>query len=127
MDIVYYENARRAATKNVDDTIRQALARTVNGRAIQVTPCRFRVGTRDVVTHNKLMMIDGFYDDDITPRRLHGQRELHVHGERGRRVRPHLRPAIHDRYLSCVLRAAQRLQAVGVHTRKTRSWSASVE
>ncbi|MGP4093746.1 phospholipase D-like domain-containing protein [Nonomuraea sp. KM90] len=68
VDIVYYENAAGAASKNVDDTIRQTLARTVNGRAVQVTPCRFRVGTRDVVTHNKVMMIDGFYDDDITPR-----------------------------------------------------------
>ncbi|MGP3954468.1 phospholipase D-like domain-containing protein [Nonomuraea sp. 3N208] len=68
IDIVYYENATGATSKNVDDTIRQTLAKTVNGRTIQVTPCRFRVGTRDVVTHNKVMMIDGFYDDDITPR-----------------------------------------------------------
>ncbi|MFG1702815.1 phospholipase D-like domain-containing protein [Nonomuraea sp. M3C6] len=67
VDIVYYENAPGDA-KNVDDTIRQTLAKTANGRSIQVTPCRFRVGTRDVVTHNKVMMIDGFYDDDITPR-----------------------------------------------------------
>jgi phosphatidylserine/phosphatidylglycerophosphate/cardiolipin synthase-like enzyme len=65
IDIVYYENSSRT----VDDTIRQVLARTAsNGKKIKVTPCRFRVGTRDVVTHNKVMMTDGFYDDDITPR-----------------------------------------------------------
>ncbi|GAA2856911.1 phospholipase D-like domain-containing protein [Nonomuraea rubra] len=100
VDIVYYENAAGAATKNVDDTIRQALARTVNGRAIQVTPCRFRVGTRDVVTHNKLMMIDGFYDDDITPRVYTGSANFtYMENADDAFVRISGR-AIHDRYLS---------------------------
>ncbi|MGW3350637.1 phospholipase D-like domain-containing protein [Nonomuraea rubra] len=100
VDIVYYENAAGAATKNVDDTIRQALARTVNGRAIQVTPCRFRVGTRDVVTHNKLMMIDGFYDDDITPRVYTGSANFtYMENADDAFVRISGR-AVHDRYLS---------------------------
>ncbi|MEV0590019.1 phospholipase D-like domain-containing protein [Nonomuraea cavernae] len=67
IDIVYYDNAP-GDDRNVDDTVRQVLAQPANGRYIQVTPCRIRVGSRDVVPHNKLMMIDGFYDDDITPR-----------------------------------------------------------
>ncbi|MFD0466933.1 phospholipase D-like domain-containing protein [Nonomuraea thailandensis] len=100
VDIVYYENAAGATTKNVDDTIRQALARTVNGRAIQVTPCRFRVGTRDVVTHNKLMMIDGFYDDDITPRVYTGSANFtYMENADDAFVRISGR-AVHDRYLS---------------------------
>jgi phosphatidylserine/phosphatidylglycerophosphate/cardiolipin synthase-like enzyme len=68
VDVVHYENASNDTTKNVDATIRQVLNSTVNGRRIQVTPCRIPAGSRSVVVHSKVMMIDGYYDDDITPR-----------------------------------------------------------
>ncbi|WP_219505439.1 phospholipase D-like domain-containing protein [Nonomuraea ceibae] len=62
VDVVYNDGSA------VTTAIREELAKTVNGRRIQLTPCRFTVGGRSVVPHAKLMMIDGFYDDDITPR-----------------------------------------------------------
>ncbi|MBF8192082.1 phosphatidylserine/phosphatidylglycerophosphate/cardiolipin synthase family protein [Nonomuraea sp. K274] len=68
VDVVFYENAANDDTKNVDATIRQVLNTTVNGRKIQVTPCRIPAGSRSVAMHSKVMMIDGYYDDDITPR-----------------------------------------------------------
>ena len=61
VDLVHYGG-------NLDATVRAELARTVNGRTVDVTPCRITVGNRSVVPHLKLMMTDGFYDDDITPR-----------------------------------------------------------
>lgn len=68
VDLVHHENAPGSTPLKVDAAVRAELARTVNGRRVQVTPCRFTVGNRSVVPHTKLMMIDGFYDDDITPR-----------------------------------------------------------
>ncbi|MGP3933512.1 phospholipase D-like domain-containing protein [Nonomuraea sp. KM88] len=68
IDIVFYENAGNAM-ENVDSEIRKILGTTAsNGKKMQVTPCRFTVGSRSVVPHTKLMLLDGFYDDDITPR-----------------------------------------------------------
>ncbi|NRQ32005.1 hypothetical protein HII36_09150 [Nonomuraea sp. NN258] len=101
VDVVHYENAAGATTKNVDDTIRQTLAKTVNGRAIQVTPCRISLGTRGgIVPHTKLMMVDGFYDDDITPRVYTGSANFtYMENSDDAFVRISGR-AIHDRYLS---------------------------
>ncbi|MEU6715800.1 phospholipase D-like domain-containing protein [Nonomuraea sp. NPDC046802] len=66
IDVVFYDDG---AHSHVTDYIRGILARRAsNGKYIQVRPCRFTVGTRAVVPHTKIMMIDGFYDDDITPR-----------------------------------------------------------
>jgi phosphatidylserine/phosphatidylglycerophosphate/cardiolipin synthase-like enzyme len=66
IDVVFYDESAR---KNVTQAIRDILARPAsNGKYIQVRPCRFAVGSRSVVPHTKIMMIDGFYDDDITPR-----------------------------------------------------------
>ncbi|MFC7585191.1 phosphatidylserine/phosphatidylglycerophosphate/cardiolipin synthase family protein [Nonomuraea antimicrobica] len=68
VDVVHYEDDPTDATKSVDATVREVLGRTVNGRRIQVTPCRIPAGSRSVGVHSKVMMIDGYYDDDITPR-----------------------------------------------------------
>ncbi|MGW0802421.1 phospholipase D-like domain-containing protein [Nonomuraea sp. NPDC002799] len=66
IDVVYYDES---AHSNVTDHIRAKLAQPAsNGKYIQVRPCRFAVGSRSVVPHTKIMMIDGHYDDDITPR-----------------------------------------------------------
>ncbi|MFC4116737.1 phospholipase D-like domain-containing protein [Nonomuraea zeae] len=66
IDVVFYDES---AKKNVTQYIRDILARPAsNGKYIQVRPCRFTVGSRSVVPHTKIMMIDGYYDDDITPR-----------------------------------------------------------
>lgn len=66
IDVIFYDEP---AHKMVTDYIRGLLARRAsNGKYIQVRPCRFTVGDRSVVPHTKIMMIDGHYDDDITPR-----------------------------------------------------------
>ncbi|MFC5833858.1 phospholipase D-like domain-containing protein [Nonomuraea insulae] len=66
IDVVYYDDPE---SRNVTEYVRTLLARQAsNGKYIQVRPCRFTVGNRSVVPHTKLMMIDGYYDDDITPR-----------------------------------------------------------
>ncbi|MEW9547379.1 phospholipase D-like domain-containing protein [Nonomuraea sp. NPDC050783] len=63
IDVVFYDG------DGVTSAIRERLAaKASNGKSIQVTPCRFAVGDRSVVTHTKIMMIDGSYGDDITPR-----------------------------------------------------------
>ncbi|TYB51611.1 hypothetical protein FXF51_53125 [Nonomuraea sp. PA05] len=99
VDIVYYDNRPQDA-KSVDDTIRSILATTVNGRTIQVTPCRCTVGTREVVTHNKLMMIDGFYDDDITPRVYTGSANFTALENADDAFLRISGRAVHDQYLS---------------------------
>ncbi|WP_336212394.1 phospholipase D-like domain-containing protein [Nonomuraea sp. LPB2021202275-12-8] len=100
VDLVYYEDAAGATTKHVDDTIRAELAKTVNGRRIQVTPCRFRAGTQWVVPHTKLMMTDGFYDDDITPRVYTGSANFtHLENADDAQLRISGRD-VHSRYLS---------------------------
>ncbi|GAA2205989.1 hypothetical protein GCM10009850_014470 [Nonomuraea monospora] len=99
VDIVYYDNRPQDA-KNVDDTVRSILATTVNGRTIQVTPCRFTVGTREVVTHNKIMMIDGFYDDDITPRVYTGSANFTALENADDAFLRISGRAVHDQYLS---------------------------
>lgn len=94
VDVVYYQN-------NMDDTIRAELARTAsNGLRIQVTPCRFTAGDRSVVPHTKLMMTDGFYDDDITPRVYTGSANFtHLENADDSIVRISGRD-VHDQYLS---------------------------
>ncbi|TDD24880.1 hypothetical protein E1294_04105 [Nonomuraea diastatica] len=100
IDIVFYENAS-GDTKNVDGDIRVILAkRASNGKYMQVTPCRFTVGSRSVVPHTKLMMLDGFYDDDITPRVYTGSANFsHLENADDAWLRIAGRD-LHDQYLS---------------------------
>lgn len=98
VDLVYYKSAD--GTGNADATVRAELARTVNGRRIQVTPCRFTVGNRSVVPHLKLMMTDGFYDDDITPRVYTGSANFtHLENADDAQIRIAGRE-VHSQYLS---------------------------
>lgn len=49
------------------------------GGNIQLTRCNFNVGPgRDIRTHNKYMLIDGAYDDDIVPRVFTGSHNYAV-------------------------------------------------
>lgn len=98
VDLVYYKSAD--GTGNADATIRAELAKTVNGRRVQVTPCRFTAGGRSVVPHLKLMMTDGFYDDDITPRVYTGSANFtHLENADDAQIRISGRD-VHTEYLS---------------------------
>ncbi|MFG1942272.1 phospholipase D-like domain-containing protein [Nonomuraea sp. NPDC048826] len=98
VDLVYYKSSD--GTGNADATIRAELAKTVNGRRVQVTPCRFAVGSRSVVPHLKLMMTDGFYDDDITPRVYTGSANFtHLENADDAQIRISGRD-VHTQYLS---------------------------
>lgn len=69
IDIVHYEDSANDPVKSVDADVRKILAtQASNGKYMQVTPCRVPVDGRAVTIHTKVMMTDGFYDDDIEPR-----------------------------------------------------------
>ncbi|MFY1690389.1 phospholipase D-like domain-containing protein [Plantactinospora sp. WMMB782] len=49
------------------------------GSNVQLTKCHYNVGPgRDIRTHNKYMIIDGAYDDDIVPRVFTGSHNYNV-------------------------------------------------
>ncbi|WP_154814795.1 phospholipase D-like domain-containing protein [Actinophytocola xinjiangensis] len=82
IDIVHLEDAKEPPS-SVDTAIRTILGMPAsNGKLIQMTPCRFQVPTNSlwVVPHTKVMMVDGFYDDDIVPRVYTGSANF-VHQE----------------------------------------------
>jgi len=65
VDVVYSE---------INDAVRNAL-----GNNIQLTRCNYNVGPGlDVRTHNKYMLIDGAYDDDIIPRVFTGSHNFAI-------------------------------------------------
>lgn len=101
IDIVHYEDAASDADKAVDADVRRVLAtRASNGKYIQVTPCRVPVGGRSIVTHTKVMMTDGFYDDDIEPRVYTGSANFsHLENSDDSFLRIMGRD-VHDRYLA---------------------------
>jgi phosphatidylserine/phosphatidylglycerophosphate/cardiolipin synthase-like enzyme len=74
IDIVFLEQPDSVPVQDrqIDGTIRSIL-NSHSGNPdypyIQTTPCRIpAAGTNGVVPHTKLMMLDGFYHDDIVPR-----------------------------------------------------------
>ncbi|MEQ4303870.1 phospholipase D-like domain-containing protein [Plantactinospora sp. B6F1] len=65
----------------VDVVYTEANAGVLNalGSDIQLTKCNYNVGPgRDIRTHNKYMLIDGAYDDDIVPRVFTGSHNYAV-------------------------------------------------
>ncbi|MGA4988692.1 phospholipase D-like domain-containing protein [Nonomuraea bangladeshensis] len=95
IDVVYYDGT------GVTSYIRDRLAeRASNGKYLQVTPCRFTVGGRSVVTHTKIMMIDGFYDDDITPRVYTGSANFTTLENSDDSMLRIAGRGVHDQYLS---------------------------
>jgi hypothetical protein len=72
-----------------------------NGKTIQLTPCTHEVAAgHEVRPHAKVMMLDGFYDDDIDPRVYTGSANFtHLENSDDSQLRVTGR-ANHDRYLS---------------------------
>ncbi|MGI5145196.1 phospholipase D-like domain-containing protein [Plantactinospora sp. CA-294935] len=65
----------------VDVVYSEANAGVLNalGSNVQLTRCNYNVGPgRDIRTHNKYMIIDGAYDDDIVPRVFTGSHNYNV-------------------------------------------------
>ncbi|WP_283742520.1 phospholipase D-like domain-containing protein [Streptomyces iconiensis] len=68
VDLVYPAKSE-SGTVSVDPEVLSALKPQPGREPIQITPCRFDPGNGQKVSlHTKVMMIDGRYDDDITPR-----------------------------------------------------------
>ncbi|MEV4760922.1 phospholipase D-like domain-containing protein [Micromonospora sp. NPDC049559] len=65
----------------VDVVFTEASADVLNalGSNVQLTKCNYNVGPgRDIRTHNKYMLIDGAYDDDIVPRVFTGSHNYNI-------------------------------------------------
>ncbi|WP_422771210.1 phospholipase D-like domain-containing protein [Plantactinospora sp. WMMC1484] len=73
------------------------------GSNVQLTRCNYNVGPgRDIRTHNKYMLIDGAYDDDIVPRVFTGSHNYNVSALRqaDEAMLRVMGRGIHDDYLS---------------------------
>jgi phosphatidylserine/phosphatidylglycerophosphate/cardiolipin synthase-like enzyme len=101
IDVVHFENTAGDPDKNVDDTVRAALAtKASNGKYIQVTPCRFNSGGHSIVPHTKIMMTDGFYDDDTVPRVYTGSANFSHEENSDDSFLRIMGRDVHDQYLS---------------------------
>lgn len=100
VDLVYPAD-NEDGVQSVDKETLATLKGSGGQQPVQVTPCRFDPGNGEKVTiHNKVMMIDGAYDDDIVPRVYTGSANFtHLENSDDSTVRVMGR-ATHTTYLS---------------------------
>ncbi|WP_147450926.1 phospholipase D-like domain-containing protein [Streptomyces hoynatensis] len=95
IDVVY-------AAQGIESDVLSTLRRTAsNGKEIQLTPCTHDVAAgHEVRPHAKVMLTDGFYDDDLVPRVYTGSANFtHLENSDDSQLRIMGRQ-VHDAYLS---------------------------